>query len=555
MTSRSNAAPGRFGLLDVVVLIAMAVTATAFAVGLIINSGIDMMAGVIAGAALFVVMASSHYVITRQARSATVAGRLDELEEALVVLDGDLQRIDHVEDDVARLDLLTDRVERLDQAISEYGGVPATGVSAPVVERLTQDVEQLRGRLDVLRTDFAAQTRAQRDEIGAELKSLEGLIKDLSRELMAASPAFAAAAAEDLNETSEIPLRLEERLERVSLAELGDEPIRFAEDDFAEEEDKAAVDLLADETTVVTPEVVIVTEAAPEVADVAQVAVAQVADVAEVASVIPEPAPVVDETAPGGAMLQDLREAIEGNRIDLYLQPIVTLPNRKLRFYDASTRVRTGDDEFMPPGDYRHLAEREHLMPRIDNVMLVKCVQLLRRLGPDSRLKGVFCNLSAQSLLDHDFFPELVEFMEENSTLAENLTFQLSQRAVLDIGADELAGLKTLGKLGFVFSLDHVADLDVDFAALRDHFFRYVKIEARTLLHGMEEARASIQASDLPSHLNRFDLKLIVEKVDDQASLERLMDYGVDLAQGDLFAQPRPVTPEMFRELAEADAA
>jgi cyclic-di-GMP phosphodiesterase TipF (flagellum assembly factor) len=550
MTSRSNAAPGRFGLLDVVVLIAMAVTATAFAVGLIINSGIDMMAGVIAGAALFVVMASSHYVITRQARSATVAGRLDELEEALVVLDGDLQRIDHVEDDVARLDLLTDRVERLDQAISEYGGVPATGVSAPVVERLTQDVEQLRGRLDVLRTDFAAQTRAQRDEIGAELKSLEGLIKDLSRELMAASPAFAAAAAEDLNETSEIPLRLEERLERVSLAELGDEPIRFAEDDFAEEEDKAAVDLLADETTVVTQEVVIVTEAAPEVADVAQVA-----DVAEVASVIPEPAPVVDETAPGGAMLQDLREAIEGNRIDLYLQPIVTLPNRKLRFYDASTRVRTGDDEFMPPGDYRHLAEREHLMPRIDNVMLVKCVQLLRRLGPDSRLKGVFCNLSAQSLLDHDFFPELVEFMEENSTLAENLTFQLSQRAVLDIGADELAGLKTLGKLGFVFSLDHVADLDVDFAALRDHFFRYVKIEARTLLHGMEEARASIQASDLPSHLNRFDLKLIVEKVDDEASLERLMDYGVDLAQGDLFAQPRPVTPEMFRELAEANAA
>ena len=539
MTSRSNAAPGRFGLLDVVVLIAMAVIATAFAAGLIINSGIDMMAGAIAGAALFVVMASSHYVITRQARSATVAGRLDELEEALVVLDGDLQRIDQVEDDVARLDLLTDRVERLDQAISEYGGgVPATGVSGPVVERLTQDVEQLRGRLDVLRTDFAAQTRAQRDEIGAELKSLEGLIKDLSRELMAASPAFAAASTEDLTETSEIPLRLEERLERVSLAELGDQP---AGDDDAVDE-LAADDTLAGETVVVTEQtVVFVTEPAP------------VAD--EVVVVVPEPAEAPADIAPGDAMLRDLREAIEGNRIDLYLQPIVTLPDRKLRFYDASTRIRTGDDAFMAPGDYLELAEREHLMPRIDNVMLVKCVQLLRRLGPESRLKGVFCNLSAQSLLDHDFFPELVEFMEENSTLADNLTFQLSQRAVLDIGADELAGLKTLGKLGFVFSLDHVADLDVDFAALRDHFFRYVKIEAKTLLHDMAEARASIPAADMTSYLDRFDLKLIVEKVDDEASLERLMDYGVDLAEGDLFARPRPVTPEMFRELAEADAA
>ena len=48
-------------------------------------------------------------------------------------------------------------------------------------------------------------------------------------------------------------------------------------------------------------------------------------------------------------MLQDLREAIEANRIDLYLQPIVTLPDRKLRYYDASTRIRTGDDAFMPP--------------------------------------------------------------------------------------------------------------------------------------------------------------------------------------------------------------
>jgi cyclic-di-GMP phosphodiesterase TipF (flagellum assembly factor) len=539
MNSRSNAAPGRFGLLDVVVLIAMAVTATAFAAGLIINSGIDMMAGIIAGAALLVVMASSHYVITRQARSATVAGRLDELEEALVVLDGDLQRIDQVEDDVARLDLLTDRVERLDQAISEYGGgAPATGVSAPVVERLTQDVEQLRSRLDVLRTDFAAQTRAQRDEIGAELKSLEGLIKDLSRELMAASPAFAAAATEDLAETSEIPLRLEERLERVNLAELGDEPTGL-------DEELAGDDLLAGDTLVVTEEtVVVVTESMPA---------------AEEFVVVQEPAEAPSETAsatvPDDAMLRDLREAIEGNRIDLYLQPIVTLPERKLRFYDASTRVRTDDDAFMPPGEYLHLAEREHLMPRIDNVMLVKCVQLLRRLGPDSRLKGVFCNLSAQSLLDHDFFPELVEFMEENSTLADNLTFQLSQRAVLDIGADELAGLKTLGKLGFVFSLDHVADLDVDFAALRDHFFRYVKVEAKTLLHDMAEARASIPASDMTSFLDRFDLKLIVEKVDDEASLERLMDYGVELAQGDLFARPRPVTPEMFRELAEADAA
>ncbi|HYB05549.1 MAG TPA: EAL domain-containing protein [Methyloceanibacter sp.] len=545
MTSKSNAAAGHLSLLDVVVLVAMTVTAAAFAAGLIINSGIDVTAGVIAAAALFVVMASSHFVITRQARAASVTSRIDELEEALVVLDGDLQRIDRVEDDVARLELLTDRVERLDKVVSDYdGGEPRTGVHMLGVERLTQDVEQLRGRLDALRSDFTIETRTQRDEIGAELKSLEALIKELSRDLMAPPPAFAAAASGDLGETEKIPSRLEERLEPVSVAELGDEPTDLADVDLADGDDEV-VDLLADETVVVAEETVIIaaepigTESPPD----------------EIAVVSPAPALIADQRRSDDEKLKDLRQAIEANRIDLYLQPIVTLPERKLRYYDASTRIRTGEDDVMAPGSYLHLAEREHLMPRIDNVMLVKCVQLLRRVGADSRLKGVFCNLSAQSLLDHDFFPELVEFMEENSALADSLIFQLSQRTVLDLGTGELVSLKTLGKLGFVYSLDHVADLNVDFAGLRDNFFRFVKIEANTLLRGMEEARASIPASDMTSYLNRFDLKLIVEKVDDEASLERLVDYGVELAQGDLFARPNPVTPEMFRELEDADAA
>jgi cyclic-di-GMP phosphodiesterase, flagellum assembly factor TipF len=552
MASKSNAATGRLDLLDAVVLIAMAVIAAAFAAGLIVRSGIDTMTAVIAAAALFVVMASSHYVITRQARAASVTGRIDELEEALVVLDGDLQRIDHVEDDVARLDLLTDRVERLDQAVSEYrGGEPVTLVAAPDVDRLTQDVEQLRGRLEALRSDFAHEARSQREEIGAELKSLEGLINDLSRELTAASPAFAAAAAKEEAQAPEIPLRLEERLQPLRLAELGDESVGLEDDRTSAADDQA---LLADDAVVIAEEAVIIAaEPAPAADEIGAFSPAPAPAAGE--RVILAPEPDVIAGAPGDTMLQDLREAIEANRIDLYLQPIVTLPDRKLRYYDASTRIRTGADEFMPVASFLELAEREHLMPRIDNVMLVKCVQLLRRRGPESRLKGVFCNLSAQSLLDRDFFPELVEFMEENSALADSLTFQVSQRTVLEFGESELVGLKTLGKLGFVYSLDHVADLDVDFAGLRDHFFRFIKINASTLLHDLAETRASIPASDVTSYLDRFDLKLIVDKVEDEASLDRLMEFGADLAEGDLFAEPRPVTPEMFRELEAADAA
>jgi cyclic-di-GMP phosphodiesterase TipF (flagellum assembly factor) len=500
----------------------MAVIAAAFSAGLILNSGIDVMAGVIAGAALFTVMASSHYVITRQARSASVTGRMEELEEALIVLDGDLQRIDQVEDDVARLDLLTDKVERLDQAVADYQGGDA-GAGAEQLARLSGDLEHLQERLGALRSEVELEARAQREQIGGELKSLESLIKDLSRELMAAAPLLAAPASQELELTSEVPLPLEQS-ETVSEdalpRELPAETLMQAEDGGMAEVEEA------DEDDIVA---LLVDEVALDLAP--------------------------GEAALDREMLGVVRQAIDASRIDLYLQPIVALPERKLRYYDALTRIRTSADDVVLPQSYLRVAERDGLMPRIDNVMLVKSVQLLRRLGPESKLKGVFCTLSAQSLLDRDFFPELVEFLEENSGLGDSLTFQLSQRAVRDLGTSELASLKTLGELGFYFALDHVDDLDADFGALRDHFFRFVKIDAETLLQGTGAARAPVPAADMTSHLDRFDLKLIVGKVEDKESLDRLLDYGVELAQGDLFAEPKPVSPEMFRELEDADAA
>ncbi len=87
----------------------------------------------------------------------------------------------------------------------------------------------------------------------------------------------------------------------------------------------------------------------------------------------------------------------------------------------------------------------------------------------------MFCNLATQSRLDRDFFPELVEFMEENSSLSESLVFEVSQPAFRALSHSERASFDTLGALGYGFSLDHVTNLDIDFDGLRERFFRFVK--------------------------------------------------------------------------------
>ena len=113
-------------MLDVIVLIAMAVTAVAFAAGLTVQAGLPLVPVLIGTAALFLVMATSFLSMARGSRGGAASGgdRLAELEEALEIIDGDLQRLDQVEDGLSRLDTLSETVARLDQT----GGASGEGI-------------------------------------------------------------------------------------------------------------------------------------------------------------------------------------------------------------------------------------------------------------------------------------------------------------------------------------------------------------------------------------------------------------------------------------------
>jgi cyclic-di-GMP phosphodiesterase TipF (flagellum assembly factor) len=537
-------------MLDVIVLIAMAVTAAAFAVGLIVQSGIAQIPALIAAGALYLVMAASYLMVARAGRPSTGASgdRLNEVESALEIIDKDLQRIDRIEDSVSRLDMLGDRVERLDQALSEYAATaPIGGLGRS--DHFSQELDEVHAKIDAVRADLEGDARNQRDKIAGDLRVLESLIKQLSRELIAASSGEPAVASAPAFEPVPPPTRPEPVISRapepvvlkrdpepvVQKIEFDDE----LEEEFAEPEPATELAAIEEEALVV------IEEQAAEAFDAPEPPAAE--------EVIVETA--IAPRIGDNEMLELVSQGIEAGRVDLYLQPIVTLPERRPRFFEALTRIRTRSDELVLPASYLPVAEASGMMPLIDNVLLVKSVQTLRRLGPDSRIKGVFCNISVRTLLDPEFFPELVEFMEENSGLSESLIFELGQSALLSLNPDEMGALDTLGALGYGFSLDHVGDLDVDFAGLRDRFFRYVKIDAKTFLHGLQAKGSPYTAGEMKRALDDFDLSLIVEKVEDETAVAKLLDYGIELAQGHLFGKPKPMSPALFRELEGADAA
>src|SRR5882757_6736254 len=92
--------------------------------------------------------------------------------------------------------------------------------------------------------------------------------------------------------------------------------------------------------------------------------------------------PAADASAAGRSSAQILaavKSAIEANRIDIYLQPMVTLPQRKVRFYEALTRLRDDRDQILTANEFVATAETGGLMARIDHTVMLRCMQVLRR--------------------------------------------------------------------------------------------------------------------------------------------------------------------------------
>ncbi|HTL65812.1 MAG TPA: EAL domain-containing protein [Pseudolabrys sp.] len=249
-----------------------------------------------------------------------------------------------------------------------------------------------------------------------------------------------------------------------------------------------------------------------------------------------------------------LSKAATDNRVDLYLQPIVTLPQRKVRYYEAVSRLRTDTGDIIPAVDFVDVAESVGLMPKIDNLAVFRCVQVVRRLLLKSRDVGLFCNLSAATLNDPVMFQQLLDFMDANRVLAGSLVFEFKQEAYRNFGPIEHECLAALAERGFRFSMDHVTDLQMSPNELADRSFRFLKVPAQLLLNKVAGVHTDIDPEDLADLLARSGIDLIAERIETETTVVDVLDYDVRFGQGFLFSPPRPVRAEALHGVA-ADLA
>lgn len=249
------------------------------------------------------------------------------------------------------------------------------------------------------------------------------------------------------------------------------------------------------------------------------------------------PTPEVDD-------ITAIQDSLEANRVDLFLQPMVSLPQRKTRFYEAFGHLRLEDGRRLAPEDYLEVAKGHGLIATIDNLLLFRCVQLVRRLKMRRTDIGFFVNISSHTVNDTDFLIQFADFLASNRGLANHLVLEFAEDDVRTFSPEVVAQLTRLSTQGFRLSMDRVRTLDLDVHNLFRLGFRFVKVPAELLLAPASSTDARVDPRDLKEMLGRVDIDLIVEKIERERQVVEILELDVDFGQGYLFGEPRQAREE-----------
>ncbi|HVI87355.1 MAG TPA: EAL domain-containing protein [Dongiaceae bacterium] len=253
------------------------------------------------------------------------------------------------------------------------------------------------------------------------------------------------------------------------------------------------------------------------------------------------PMPPIAEGLDEKTILDIVRDGLRENGVELALQPIVSLPQRKRRYYECFSPIRAGADRVLLPDQYIDIAERHGLITAVDNLMLFRCIQLIRRLRRGNSSAGFFLNISHHTLADRDFFQQFINLMSQHVELAPNLVFEFAQRGIESADQAVWSDLGRLAQMGFRFSIDQIYSLDIDVADLSSRHVRFLKFGADTLLSAVAAGQIGEDPGALKRILDSYAIDLVADRIESETVLRELLDLHIDFGQGYLFGEPRLV--------------
>lgn len=243
---------------------------------------------------------------------------------------------------------------------------------------------------------------------------------------------------------------------------------------------------------------------------------------------------------------REIVEALHEGRLQLYYQPILALPERRVWRAEALLRMHLADGRLANPAEFIPVAERTGLINAIDRWVIAEAIRLLAA-QPHLALA---VNLSAKALADASLDAELMRLLENAAVDPQRLTLEITETVAIDNMYGAVARMNSIRALGCRFALDDFGSGFASYAYLKQLPVTDVKIDGSFIrdLDGNAEDRIFVKSvADMAHAMGK---KVIAEFVESEAILQVLEELRIDFAQGYHIGRPIPEPPPDSNQVA-----
>lgn len=239
-----------------------------------------------------------------------------------------------------------------------------------------------------------------------------------------------------------------------------------------------------------------------------------------------------------------IESAMDQQRFSLLQQPIMSLRSTAIGDEHIEVLLRMQDErgKQIMPGAFIPAAERYNIMGTLDRWVISHAFRWLSE-NPQRMDELGLCaiNLSGQSLGDGTLHEHILEQLRRFDLPAEKISFEITETAVVSRLDQAARFMSLLKRRGFHFALDDFGTGMSSFSYLKRLPVDYLKIDGSFVSNMVNDPvdKAMVESINEIGHL--MGLQTIAEYVEDDQTLEQLIDIGVDYAQGFGVVRPMPL--------------
>ena len=163
----------------------------------------------------------------------------------------------------------------------------------------------------------------------------------------------------------------------------------------------------------------------------------------------------------------DLRHALQKDQFENYYQPILSIPNRAVRSFEALLRWNHPKHGLMQPGEFLQEADEPELILPIGYWSIQKACYDLARWSSEFAFDyplTLNVNLFQKQLIDPELPEVLKAILQETKLPPDCLTIEITERMILDEDEEILTAIKKVKAIGIRIALD---DFGTGYSSLR----------------------------------------------------------------------------------------